>query len=173
VVDLYKVQGEQNPADMLTKPLGRATLDGHMGRARLSRIEGRAASAPAASTEVDTTLAAPRQALRDVLDKDRPRWTSSTRIGIKLFSQCCVLELFGVARVRIQGSPTGACRLVLHGRYGKSAALLPRWAPSGQPPGISHSAWPGLSHRDRLATCLFWARYWGYSSVHHVCFNFV
>ena len=74
VVDLYKVQGEQNPADMLTKPLGRATLDGHMGRVRLSRIEGRAASAPAASTEVDTTLAAPRQALRDVLDKDRPRW---------------------------------------------------------------------------------------------------
>jgi hypothetical protein len=74
VVDLYKVQGDHNPADMLTKPLGRATLDGHMGRVRLSRIEGRAASAPAASTEVDTTLAAPRQALRDVLDKDRPRW---------------------------------------------------------------------------------------------------
>ena len=45
-----------------------------MGRVRLSRIEGRAASAPAASTEVDTTLAAPRQALRDVLDKGRPRW---------------------------------------------------------------------------------------------------
>ena len=69
VVELYKVKGELNPADLLTKPLGRVVLDGHLDRLRLRREEGRAASAPAASAEVDTSLAAPApRFLRDTLD---------------------------------------------------------------------------------------------------------
>ena len=75
VVDLFKVKGELNPADVMTKPLGRATIDGHLERLLLRRLEGRAASAPAASAEVDTSLAAsaPR-CLREALDEDRPQW---------------------------------------------------------------------------------------------------
>ena len=67
--------GELNPADLLTKPLARAVLDGHLERLRLRRLGGRAASAPAASTEVDTSLAAPApRVLRDTLSGDRPQW---------------------------------------------------------------------------------------------------
>jgi hypothetical protein len=74
-VELYKVKGELNPADLLTKPLARAALDGHLERLRLCRLSGRAASAPAASAEVNTSLAAPApRILRDALDGDRPRW---------------------------------------------------------------------------------------------------
>ena len=75
VVDLFKVKGELNPADMLTKPLGRVMLDGHMERLLLHRMEGRAASAPAASAEVNTSLAARAPScLRESLGEDRPRW---------------------------------------------------------------------------------------------------
>ena len=75
VVDLFKVRGELNPADMLTKPLGRVMLDGHMERLLLHRMEGRAASAPAASAEVNTSLAAGAPScLRESLEEDRPRW---------------------------------------------------------------------------------------------------
>jgi hypothetical protein len=75
VVDLFKVKGELNPADMLTKPLGRVMLDGHMERLLLHRMEGRAASAPAASAEVNTSLAAGAPScLRESLGEDRPRW---------------------------------------------------------------------------------------------------
>ena len=75
MVDLYKVKGELNPADMLTKPLGRVTLDGHMERLLLHRLEGRAASAPAASAEVDTSLAAAAPGcLREAVPEGRPRW---------------------------------------------------------------------------------------------------
>ena len=77
VLDLYKVKGEENPADLLTKPLGRVVLDGHLGRLQLRRMTGRAASAPAASTDVDTSLAAaaPRW-LREGFDDEEahPRW---------------------------------------------------------------------------------------------------
>ncbi len=74
-VELYKVKGELNPADLLTKPLARAALDGHLERLKLKRLGGRAASAPAASTEVDTSLAAPApRFLREALDEDRPQW---------------------------------------------------------------------------------------------------
>ena len=77
VLDLYKVKGEENPADLLTKPLGRVVLDGHLGRLQLRRMTGRAASAPAASTDVDTSLAAaaPR-CLREGIDDEEahPRW---------------------------------------------------------------------------------------------------
>ena len=75
VLDLYKVKGELNPADLLTKPLGRAVLDGHLERLRLRRVEGRAASAPAASAEVDTSLAVPApRFLRETLEEGRPQW---------------------------------------------------------------------------------------------------
>jgi hypothetical protein len=74
-VELYKVKGELNPADLLTKPLARAALDGHLGRLRLLRLGGRAASAPAASAGIDTSLAAPApRFLREALDEDRPQW---------------------------------------------------------------------------------------------------
>ena len=78
-IELYKVMGEQNPADLLTKPLARATLDSHLARLQLRRLAGRAASAPAASVEVDTSLAAlaPRT-LREALDEDRPCWADLT-----------------------------------------------------------------------------------------------
>jgi hypothetical protein len=78
VVDLFKVKGELNPADLLTKPLGRAALDGHVERLQLRRVEGRAASAPAASAGVDTSLAAPApRFLREALEESRSRWADA------------------------------------------------------------------------------------------------
>jgi hypothetical protein len=55
---LYKVLGTENPADLLTKPLPRAEIDGHLARLGLSRATGRAATAPHADAGIDTTLAA-------------------------------------------------------------------------------------------------------------------
>ena len=74
-VALYKVKGELNPADLLAKPLGRAALDARLHHLRARREAGRAASAPAASAEVDTSLAAaaPR-VLKDTHEGARPRW---------------------------------------------------------------------------------------------------
>jgi hypothetical protein len=54
---LYKVLGTENPADLLTKPLARAEIDGHLARLGLSRASGRAETAPQADAGVDTTLA--------------------------------------------------------------------------------------------------------------------
>ncbi len=54
---LFKVLGTENPADLMTKPLARTEIDGHLGRLGLSRAEGRAETAPRADAEVDTTLA--------------------------------------------------------------------------------------------------------------------
>jgi hypothetical protein len=54
---LYKVLGAENPADLMTKPLARAEIDGHLGRLGLSRASGRAETAPRADAAVDTTLA--------------------------------------------------------------------------------------------------------------------
>jgi hypothetical protein len=54
---LFKVLGTDNPADLLTKPLPRAEIDGHLTRLGLSRATGRAESAPRADALVDTTLA--------------------------------------------------------------------------------------------------------------------
>ncbi len=53
---LYKVLGTENPADLLTKPLPRAEIDGHLQRLGLSRATGRAETAPRADAEVDMTL---------------------------------------------------------------------------------------------------------------------
>jgi hypothetical protein len=54
---LFKVLGTENPADLLTKPLARAEIDGHLARLGLSRAAGRAETAPRADATVDTTLA--------------------------------------------------------------------------------------------------------------------
>jgi hypothetical protein len=54
---LHKVLGTENPADLMTKPLARAEIDGHLGRLGLSRAAGRAETAPRADAEVDSTLA--------------------------------------------------------------------------------------------------------------------
>jgi hypothetical protein len=54
---LFKVLGTENPADLLTKPLARAEIDGHLGRLGLRRATGRAETAPRADAAVDTTLA--------------------------------------------------------------------------------------------------------------------
>ncbi len=54
---LHKVLGTENPADLMTKPLPRAEIDGHLARLGLSRATGRAETAPRADAEVDTTLA--------------------------------------------------------------------------------------------------------------------
>ncbi len=63
---LHKVLGTENPADLMTKPLPRVEIDGHLERLGLSRATGRAETAPRADAEVDTTLAnrsaAPRAA---------------------------------------------------------------------------------------------------------------
>ena len=56
-VRLHKVLGTENPADLMTKPLPRAEIDGHLARLGLSRATGRAETAPRADAEVDTTLA--------------------------------------------------------------------------------------------------------------------
>ncbi len=57
-VRLHKVLGTENPADLMTKPLARADIDGHLARLGLglSRATGRAETAPRADAEVDTTL---------------------------------------------------------------------------------------------------------------------
>jgi hypothetical protein len=54
---LFKVLGTENPADLMTKPLSRPEIDGHLGRLGLSRATGRAETAPRADAAVDTTLA--------------------------------------------------------------------------------------------------------------------
>ncbi len=54
---LFKVLGTENPADLMTKPLARAEIDGHLARLGLTRASGRAQTAPAADAAVDTTLA--------------------------------------------------------------------------------------------------------------------
>ncbi len=54
---LFKVLGTENPADLMTKPLARIEIDGHLERLGLSRATGRAETAPRADAEVDTTLA--------------------------------------------------------------------------------------------------------------------
>ena len=54
---LFKVLGTENPADLLTKPLARAEIDGHLTRLGLMRATGRAETAPRADATVDTTLA--------------------------------------------------------------------------------------------------------------------
>ncbi len=54
---LFKVLGTENPADLMTKPLARAEIDGHLGRLGLRRATGRAETAPRADAAVDTTLA--------------------------------------------------------------------------------------------------------------------
>jgi hypothetical protein len=54
---LFKVLGTENPADLMTKPLARSEIDGHLGRLGLSRATGRAETAPRADAAVDTTLA--------------------------------------------------------------------------------------------------------------------
>jgi hypothetical protein len=63
---LFKVLGTENPADLMTKPLARTEVDGHLQRLGLSRATGRAATAPQADASVDTTLA-------DRLAAPRPR----------------------------------------------------------------------------------------------------
>ena len=45
---LWKVQGEQNPADILTKCVSREILDRHLKMLSLHRVDGRAATAPLA-----------------------------------------------------------------------------------------------------------------------------
>jgi hypothetical protein len=42
---------------LMTKPLARAEIDGHLERLGLSRASGRAETAPQADAAVDTTLA--------------------------------------------------------------------------------------------------------------------
>ena len=44
--ELYKVAGDDNPADMLTKDLAREFLDKHMNFAGMERKTGRADTAP-------------------------------------------------------------------------------------------------------------------------------
>ncbi len=55
-VRLHKVLGTLNPADLMTKPLPRAEIDGHLTRLGLSRAVGRAETAPRADAGVDKTL---------------------------------------------------------------------------------------------------------------------
>ena len=49
--ELYKVSGNQNPADILTKSLPREALDRHLRTLGLVRAVGRAASAPHAQPQ--------------------------------------------------------------------------------------------------------------------------
>ena len=45
---LFKVQGEQNPADVFTKCVSREIFDRHLKKLSLHRVDGRAATAPMA-----------------------------------------------------------------------------------------------------------------------------
>ena len=48
---LFKVQGDRNPADILTKNIAREVLDRHLAKLGLQRTEGRAATAPHAQLQ--------------------------------------------------------------------------------------------------------------------------
>ena len=54
---LFKVAGESNPADVLTKHLVRASLDRHLGTMSVCRRLGRPAIAPKVTAQIDGTLA--------------------------------------------------------------------------------------------------------------------
>lgn len=54
---LHKVLGDLNPADILTKNVGRTILDRHVARMSAVREVGRAASAPLVSASVNQQLA--------------------------------------------------------------------------------------------------------------------
>ena len=54
---LHKVLGTENPADLMTKPLARTEIHGHLARPRLSRATRRSETAPRAAAEVATTMA--------------------------------------------------------------------------------------------------------------------
>ena len=45
---LFKVQGDRNPADILTKCIPREVLDRHLSKLNVHRVDGRAATAPMA-----------------------------------------------------------------------------------------------------------------------------
>ena len=51
VLELYKVGGKQNPADILTKSVTREVLDQHLHTLGLERAEGGALSAPHAQLQ--------------------------------------------------------------------------------------------------------------------------
>ena len=48
---LFKVQGDRNPSDILTKSVAREVLDRHLGKLGLHRTDGRAATAPHAQLQ--------------------------------------------------------------------------------------------------------------------------
>ena len=48
---LFKVTGDRNPADILTKCVAREVLDRHLGKLGLQRTEGRATTAPHAQLQ--------------------------------------------------------------------------------------------------------------------------
>ena len=48
---LFKVQGDRNPADILTKCVPREVLDRHLSKLGLHRTDGRAATAPHAQLQ--------------------------------------------------------------------------------------------------------------------------
>ena len=48
---LFKVQGDRNPADILTKSVAREVLDRHLRMLGLRRTDGRAATAPHAQLQ--------------------------------------------------------------------------------------------------------------------------
>ena len=48
---LFKVQGDKNPADLLTKSVPREVLDRHLHKLNLHRVDGRAATAPHAQLQ--------------------------------------------------------------------------------------------------------------------------
>ena len=48
---LFKVQGDRNPADILTKCVPREVLDRHLSKLGLHRTDGRAAAAPHAQLQ--------------------------------------------------------------------------------------------------------------------------
>ena len=53
---LHKVLGTENPADLMTKPLPRVEIDGHLDLLVLSRATGRSETAPRADAEFDPPL---------------------------------------------------------------------------------------------------------------------
>ena len=54
---LFKVQGDRNPADILTKCVAREVLDRHLGKLGFHRTAGRAETAPHAQLQAQTDQA--------------------------------------------------------------------------------------------------------------------
>ena len=76
-LDLYKVLGEDNPADLMTKSMSRPSIDKHLKTMSFRRETGRAKSAPKVSSTMEPYLATTAPLSRNRSEAARPTSTTS------------------------------------------------------------------------------------------------